>query len=277
MKKPPSSSALSKHLRAHQRNPASRAFAPLAQSYRELGMHREALRVLKQGLSHHPHYVAGLVVLAHVYYDTQKYRQVLKVLKPLVAKNPDHYTLQKLYAKSNLQLGLKEEALGVLKNLHFLNPKDQDIADCLRQLRSLEPELARMPARNSSKSSSLEEWVQVDFTEKSRANDLDETQAPIITHTLVDLYQKQGLIHKAIEVLEKMLVIDPNDVPSQERLEKLKQDLSIQRAQGQGVMDLWDEKFSPRLCNDSVEKALLDFLHVIKLRQNEKSACYQRP
>ena len=275
MKKSPSQSSLSKYLKAYQRNPRSRAFAPLAESYRELGMQREALRVLKQGLSLHPHYVGGLVVLAHIYYDTQKYQHALKVLRPLVVKNPEHYTLQKLYAKSNLQLGLKEEALEVLKNLRFLNPKDQDVIDCLHDLVPLGSEAARLAPQNL-KAAPLEEWVQVDFTEKIRANDFDEAQAPIITHTLVDLYQKQGLIHKAIEVLEKMLVIDPSDVSSRDKLEELKRDLSAQRMQRQGVMELWDEKFSPKFRNNPLEKALLDFLHAVKLKQNEKNAYYQR-
>lgn len=38
-----------------------------------------------------------------------------------------------------------------------------------------------------------------------------EDEAPLVTHTLVDLYCGQGHIEKALEVLEKILLLNPND------------------------------------------------------------------
>lgn len=53
-----------------------------------------------------------------------------------------------------------------------------------------------------------------------------EKKSPIITHTLVDLYTEQGHFDKAVEVLENILTLHPDDQASQERLEQLKNEQS---------------------------------------------------
>lgn len=42
-------------------------------------------------------------------------------------------------------------------------------------------------------------------------NSEKEDETPLVTHTLVDLYCGQGHIEKALEVLEKILLLNPND------------------------------------------------------------------
>ena len=51
-------------------------------------------------------------------------------------------------------------------------------------------------------------------------------EKPIITHTLVDLYCEQGHLDKAIEILENILDIHPNDRPTKIKLESLRGELS---------------------------------------------------
>lgn len=47
--------------------------------------------------------------------------------------------------------------------------------------------------------------------------------APIITHTLVDLYIGQGHIEKALELLEKILVLNPDDTKTHEKILEINQ------------------------------------------------------
>ena len=48
----------------------------------------------------------------------------------------------------------------------------------------------------------------------------NDNNTPLVTHTLVDLYCGQGHIEKALEVLEKILLLNPND---QKTIEKIKE------------------------------------------------------
>lgn len=70
----------------------------------------------------------------------------------------------------------------------------------------------------------IKEEVQSKNTESVEQVEVNEEVAPIITHTLVDLYLNQGYIDKAIEVLEKIVSINPNDKRSQLKLNELKTD-----------------------------------------------------
>ncbi|MCK6595432.1 MAG: hypothetical protein L6Q33_09555, partial [Bacteriovoracaceae bacterium] len=47
--------------------------------------------------------------------------------------------------------------------------------------------------------------------------------APIITHTLVDLYIGQGHIEKALELLEKILLLNPNDIKTHDKIIEINQ------------------------------------------------------
>ena len=270
-------SALSRYLEIYEKNPHSKVFAPLSDAYRRLGMYQEALSVLRKGLAIHPDYLLGQVVLAHVYFDGGKDQQVVKVLEPLVLKNLDHHLLQKLYAKSNLNLGRKEEALEVLKNLYFLNPKDREVVDLMGNIEGVESGQGEGCRQARGRGyGAVEEWVQVDFGTRRDRNEIigvecGEDEVPLVTHTLVDLYRNQGVTHKAIQVLEKMVELNPKDSLSRMKLESMKQGNFSRESEEGELLELWDEKFSH---GDHVERVLLDFLHAIKLKQDEKSSYY---
>lgn len=58
--------------------------------------------------------------------------------------------------------------------------------------------------------------------EKPRQEEL-QSIAPIITHTLVDLYIGQGHIEKALELLEKILILNPNDQKTHAKIIEINQ------------------------------------------------------
>ena len=330
MKKMP---PLSKYLKIYEKNPDSKVFAPLAESYRRLGMYQEAFKVLKKGLTAHPAHTTAQVILAHTYYDTQKYEEALKILGPLASQNFDNYTLQKLYANTHLRLGLEGKALEGLKHLLFLNPEDKEVIEALKKLEPLDRDAREGPQaiRPMSKESPsfIEEWIQVDFIPKMKEinkeinRDLTEqekleghclSEYPIVTHTLVDLYEQQGLRDKAAKVLEKIIELNPEDLPSMTRLQNLKQSvtthpshsfegkqtvvslddchgsakavarhgsgplqqsISSRGCGNQALMEVWDQKFSKGFRQVGLKEILLDFLNAIKLRgDNEKSTYY---
>ena len=93
------SSLLVKYLNLYKQKPTSKVFAPLAESYRKLGMIEDALRVLADGLNYHPGYVLAHLVLANCYFDQKRYQKCYEVLKPFVNEHIDNISLQRLFAE----------------------------------------------------------------------------------------------------------------------------------------------------------------------------------
>ncbi len=289
------SALLAKYFNMYKKNPRSRVFAPLAESFRKLGMLEDAYKILKQGIRVHPNYVLGYIVLAHCYYDEQKYELTYNTLRPIVNQNADNISLQKIFAQSCIHLGNLEEALETFKYLLFINPKDKYFAE---QVKKLEDDLLvghkklsldqlikapDMPATVQQNMTLDEDWVQVNFSkpkheqsqpsiDEIKNDDLDgsdqwvmkksnlqdhpllkeekipsrsledefyadefeeegeideinaasiSTDTPIVSHTLIDLYCAQGYFNKAIELLEKILELNPKDILSKEKLNKV--------------------------------------------------------
>lgn len=296
------SALLAKYFSMYKKNPSSRVFAPLAESFRKLGMLDDAYKILKDGIRKHPNYALGYIVLAHCYYDEEKYELTYNTLRPIINQNADNISLQKIFAQACVNLGNLDEALDTYKYLLFLNPKDKFFAE---QVKRLEDDLMvghkkltldqiikspDIPVIKEDRTNSFDDdWVQVDFNrpapkpepqplleekkpepkpeptapvedqwemkkpgldehpilktdkieektlddeffadEFAEEGDIDEVNAssiqaetPIVSHTLIDLYCAQHYYDKAIELLEKILELNPNDLRSQDKLEKV--------------------------------------------------------
>lgn len=158
----------------YRRQPGSRVFAPLAESYRKLGMLEEAFKVLKEGIKRHPSYVLGYLVLAQCYYDQKKIDLTYQTLHPLVEGNRDNLSLQKLFAQVCMDLGLFDEALDTYKFLLFINPRDSFFAEQVRKLENdqnperIIPKNVILKSPDNKKSDDLNEddWSIVSFSNK---------------------------------------------------------------------------------------------------------------
>lgn len=174
------SSLLSKYSLIYDKNPRSRVFAPLAETYRKLGMLDEAMQILKDGIRNHPSYTLGYIVLANCYFDIQNFELAYNTIRPFVAKNLENITMQKLFAKTCINLGHLEEALQTFKYLLLLNPRDTYVAD---QVKILEDDLlvhqdSEEELENSKSyypEFSEDDWVQVDFNSNDKPEVEDES------------------------------------------------------------------------------------------------------
>ncbi len=115
---------LSKYLNQYQKDPTSRVFAPLAESYRKAGMLKEAIEVLKEGITNHKDYQLGYIVLANCYFDQEEYIKAYNLLKPFVSSSPDNLKMQSLYGETCYKLKKHAEALTSYKYILFINPAD---------------------------------------------------------------------------------------------------------------------------------------------------------
>lgn len=133
-----STNLLAKYLGLYEKNPTSLVFAPLAETYRKLNMHKEAFEVLKKGLRHQPHYVLGLIVLAHCHFDKGNLEQSYKVLAPIASQELDNLMLQKLYAQVCYKMYAYKESLQSYKNVLYVNPNDKEAIEKIKELEDQE-------------------------------------------------------------------------------------------------------------------------------------------
>ncbi len=328
------------------RDPRSRVFAPLAESYRKIGLIDKALGILKQGVRYNPEYVMGYLGLAACYVDEGQDQLAYSTLRPIVEANRDNLKLQRLFAEVCMKLELHAEALDTYKYLLFINPRDQSSAERVKELElkaeevftyhsgsEAEPikfDLSHLDSDPLSHGDRLEEWVRVDLSGSEELGESEEewsveelestpplshnelkadellsseepTQevssfreeeyfenrgknfdpAPVITHTLVDLYIQQGHLVKAKAVLEKILEINEG---SQETVKKLQEiELLLNEEQAltfpekeeergrQNLMGLFEKATSEELEPDKsrLESLLWSFNNAIQKRAQE--------
>ena len=291
---------IERYQKHYEKDPSSRIFAPLAESYRKLGLLQEAFDILNKGIKKHPNYPMGYLVLANCYFDKNNFDLAYNTLRPLIAQNRDNIRLQKLFGEVCIKTNRPDEALETFKYLLFINPKDKYIAQKVEQLEKEDTpliderkavlkknqlqlfDLSNIASGPGQTKSTPEDWIQVDLSEpktnleiKNQNNiesqetpsswqiddvariwkksidvqenkkisvnlDLDEDSNnqekndesldfPMITHTLVDLYCEQGYYQKASEILKKLLVLDPLNKNTQEKIKQLEKLISVEK------------------------------------------------
>lgn len=279
MSKKLKSPILQKYQKIYEKDPTSRVFAPLAESYRKLGMIEKAFEVLRQGIKYHPDYVMGYLGLASCYADEKEWMNVYSTLRPFVNRNRDNLRLQKLFGKACVEVHHEEEALETYKFLLFLNPKDKDAASYVEKLEKnyrLEPSESNFSSKDQFDveqfesedivDDDLDDWETIHLERKTSGSTVTQGQTdkddnwkmgtfrlneeindskdvisnfdeqtmnelesdvlaepPVVTHTLIDLYCAQGHIELAIEVLEKILELNPKDEKTLAKLSEVKQ------------------------------------------------------
>lgn len=382
---------LLKYLKKYEKDPSSRVFAPLAESYRKLGLVDKAVVILQDGLRSNPRYILGYLCLALCYDDLGKIDIAYSTLLPWIEDSRDNIRLQKLFAKLCLDLGHYQQALETFKILLFLNPKDKDVAERVKDLEDNNENYVLLKNDNYTSdvevnvnindiSSDLDEfdgWEQVSFLDVDKSNtgdlkknevsldddyfsddveydgfvqtslhdlndnsdsqnptsddlypsavdsveelenisarestelqdelnssEIDEVNkksiefaedniaevefekaekddAPVITHTLVDLYCAQGYSEKAIEILEQILELNPGDQRTIDKLTSIKNSLypmgpkNSEELGRKKLLDIIDIKVHgiSEESYDKIKNQMNDFLYLIKERSVEK-------
>lgn len=298
---------ISKYTDILERDPSSRVFAPLAEIYKKFGMHDKALAILKAGLKNSPDYTLGYICLSGCYIDVKQYQLAYSTLAPLAPSNRDNIKLQRMFGEVCVHLSHIEEALDTYKYLLFLNPKDKEAAKKVSELEVFFKnnllEDSTGPAsqfdidglNNGSESTDncIDDWIQVDLKnendrevqwqqetilakEESKMEVAIEIPdavnieaAPVITHTLVNLYCSQGHIEKAEEVLVKMLALNPADIKTKNKLIEIRSLMDIDKKnvtdEGRAsLMNYFDQKISQQQeTTDLVEDKLWQFYDAI--------------
>ena len=82
-----------------EKNPTSRAFAPLAEAHRKAGDDQEAIRICRMGLEHHPNSATALVTLGRALLAIADTEAAKDALEKATQLSPENLHGQRLLAQ----------------------------------------------------------------------------------------------------------------------------------------------------------------------------------
>jgi len=251
------SNLIEKYIQTLKQDPQSRVFAPLGEIYRKLGLIDKALGAYETGLKYNPGYSLGIIGYSSCLIDTGDYKKAYSVLKPLIRISGDNIKFLKNIATCAEQTSDIENALKYNKTILFFNPKDQYASEFVAKYEDLNTSVIRKDVVqfevDSLENEVLDEWTQLSLVEESVTAEEEseevydekdsDNESPFFSHTLVDLYLKQGAKDKALEILEKALELNPDDTKVASRIVEIREQLSASSGHDD-LMKIFDQKAS---------------------------------
>lgn len=194
----------------YEKNPRSKVFAPLAESYMKVGLLQAALDICEKGVKIHPHFPSGHIALAKAYLAIKELDKAIVEFKKVIELAPDNLLAHKLLARAFQQQNQIKPALRTYKILLFLNSKDKEAIEKIRELEKLVSQtnedafemrsLENLIPEQSSKSQSQTKEVSYKkslFTTKRPPAFLERTLS------LVDAYIQRNDVEWALKTLEE--------------------------------------------------------------------------
>ena len=117
-----------------QSDPASIAFAQLAEEYRRSGQTEDAVRVCRDGLTRHPGYLSARVTLGRALLDLGQLMGAREELEFVVAEAPENLAAVRGLAEISHREGETAEALNYYQRALALARHDPEIEEIVQQL-----------------------------------------------------------------------------------------------------------------------------------------------
>ena len=203
-----------------------RGFLQLAEEHRKRGRHTEAIAVCLEGLALHPTLDAARVTLGRAYLEAGQMEAARDTLQEVFDRLPEHHLAGKLLAETRKRLGDLQGAAATCREILRSYPRDREVEALLAAVEqaavpaeppALDPAPDYLPEDVASPPLPSPSAVKaVDAATPARRDELQ-------TNTLADLYLKQGLVDRALEVYRGMLRQDPGNEPVRLRIRELEQ------------------------------------------------------
>lgn len=178
------------------RDPASLAFAQLADLYRKAGRTRDAVALCRNGLTRYPHYTTARLILAKALVADGQLAPAQVELEAILEVNPKDIQSHRLVAEVQRRLGHIDEAVRHLEAAIALDPSDRESQGLLALLRGSEP--AAGGATGLARVLS------------------DDTFATV---TFGALCLEQGCVEEAAQIFTRILRKNPDHREAREKLE----------------------------------------------------------
>jgi tetratricopeptide (TPR) repeat protein len=203
-----------------QKDPNSKAFAPLAEALRENAEFQQAEIVAANGIRRHPEYVGGYVALGRILIEQSRHAEAGPILNKAVELDPQNLLALQLIGTLHLQTQQPKEALKAFKRILFLNPQSEKARNAVQKLESL----------------SADEFEDDLFEYKN----LKSQSPPVITRvspqemerklSLIDALIVRNDLDRAKEQLEELNTRAPNNKEIAKRFELLDETLPEEEA-----------------------------------------------
>lgn len=115
-------------------DPASIAFAALAEEYRRAQRLREAIEAARAGLAHHPTYATARVTLGRALLESGALDEARRELEQALAAAPENLTAIRALAELHREAGAPDHALALARRGVSLAPQDRDLRALLDAL-----------------------------------------------------------------------------------------------------------------------------------------------
>jgi tetratricopeptide (TPR) repeat protein len=200
-----------------QRSP--RIFAPLAEIYRLQGRTDEAVRMAREGLRHFPEHLSIRIVLARALVDARDVSGARGIYGEVLLRDPSN-----LEARAHLEARgepIARPGTGAAEPPAEPTPKNPTTGAPAPAEAQAEPagggqdlaeELGHLADLFSPR---IGTWAPT-----------EEVVTGIATLTLAEIYARQGLFDKAVEVCQTILARTPADAEARERLQKYQEQLA---------------------------------------------------
>ncbi len=203
------------YLQIVTKDPSSTAFVPLAEAYRQIGLLDDALEAARLGTEMLPHFSPGFSAMGRILGQMGRLDESMSAYAR--ALSIDRQSQAALVGLSRLHLvrGERDQARKILQQAKEFHPDDEKISDMLIAL-----DLPR-PWADIKQASIAQEQAPADGSVAA------EPGEPIATATLAEIYVKQGLLDKALEVYQGILVQSPENDSARKRIMQLQEMLGV--------------------------------------------------
>jgi len=188
--------AIRRHEERLARDPASLAFAQLADLYRKAGRTRDAVALCRNGLTRYPNYTTARLILAKALVADDQLAPAQAELEVILETTPKDVQCHRLAAEIQRRLGHIDEAVRHLEAAVALDPSDRESQGLLSILRTAGPP--------SSEATGLARVLS------------DETFATV---SFGALCLEQGCVEEAAQIFTRILRKNPDQQQAREQLE----------------------------------------------------------
>jgi tetratricopeptide (TPR) repeat protein len=178
------------------RDPASLAFAQLADLYRKAGRTRDAVALCRNGLARYPHYTTARLILTKALVADGQLAPAQVELETILEASPKDVQCHRLAAEIQRRLGHIDDAVRHLDVAVALDPSDRESQGLLSLLRAAGPSSG-------------------DATGLARVLS-DDTFATV---TFGALCLEQGCVEEAAQIFTRILRKNPDHREARDRLE----------------------------------------------------------
>jgi len=202
------------YLQIVTKDPSSTAFVPLAEAYRQIGLLDDALEAARLGTERLPHFCPGFSTMGRILGQMGRLDESMGAYARALSIDRQSQSALIGLARLHLVRGERDQARKILQQAKGFHPADEKISDMLIAL-----DLPRPWA-------DIKQATKAQEQEPSPVSEAVEPAEPIATATLAEIYVKQGLLEKALEVYSGIIGQSPENETARKRLLQLQDLLS---------------------------------------------------